>query len=191
MGVLYDSDTLIWVAHKRIETSIDATITYESEGTVNGLPDTLDKGQTVIVSAEITTVNPFSDISFLMFNPLGYDDVFNIGKPELTFGNSFACSETTKWEPLMQKSLSGNSVGLVEYNLPIALNTDMERNITNSENRISLKFPLTAMDGYTEGQYVFSVVMKVGNEAVITVNQDINITETVHSPTVGARETSL
>ena len=179
------------MAHKKIETSIDATITYQSEGAVTGLPDTLDKGQTVIVSAEITTVNPFSDISFLMFNPLGYDDIFNIGKPELTFGNSFACSETAEWEPLMQKSLSGNSVGLVEYNLPIALNTDMERNITNSENKISLKFPLMAMDGYTEGQYVFSVVMKVGDEDVITVTQDINITETVHSPTVGSGEISL
>ena len=110
-------------------------------GAVTGLPDTLDKGETVVVTADITTVNPYSDISFTISNPLGYDDVFNIGKPELAVGASFACSETSKWEPIMQKSLSGNSVGLVEYNLPIALNTDMNRNISNGDNMISIKFP--------------------------------------------------
>ena len=191
MGVLYDSETLLWVAHKKIETAINATVTYQSEGVVTGLPDTMDKGQTVIVSANLKTVNPFSDISISIFNPLGYDDVFNIGKPELAFGNSFACSETAKWEPKMQKSLSGNSVGLVEYNLPMALNTDIERNISNNENTISLKFPLTALEGFTGGQYVFSVAIKVGNEDIITVTQDINITETVYLPTLGEGEITL
>ena len=160
-------------------------------GAVTGLPDTLDKGETVVVTADITTVNPYSDISFTISNPLGYDDVFNIGKPELAFGASFACSETSKWEPIMQKSLSGNSVGLVEYNLPITLNTDMNRNISNADNMISIKFPLTAMEGYTEGQYVFSVSMKVGDEDIITFTQDIIITDTIHSPVLGSGEISL
>ena len=41
--MLYDTETLLWVAHKKIETAINDTITYETLGTVTGLPDTLDK----------------------------------------------------------------------------------------------------------------------------------------------------
>ena len=149
------------------------------------------KGQTAVVSAEIKTVNPFGDISFMIFNPLGYDDVFNIGKPEFSYGASFGCSDTTKWEPIMHRSLSGKSVGYVNYDLPYAVNIDMDRDISNLDNKISIKFPLTAMEGYTEGQYVFTVAMKVGIDDIITVTQDIIVTETVHEPAVGSGEISL
>ena len=149
------------------------------------------KGQTAVVSAEIKTVNPFGDISFMIFNLLGYDDVFNIGKPEFSYGASFGCSDTTKWEPIMHRSLSGKSVGYVNYDLPYAVNIDMDRDISNLDNKISIKFPLTAMEGYTEGQYVFTVAMKVGIDDIITVTQDIIVTETVHAPTVGSGEISL
>ena len=52
VGVLYDTETLLWVAHKKIETAINDTITYETVGTVTGLPDTLDKARLVIENAK-------------------------------------------------------------------------------------------------------------------------------------------
>ena len=191
VGVLYESENLLWVANKKIDAT-DSGSSYESEGAVSGLPDTLDKGQTAVITAEISTVNPLADISFSIFNPLGFDDIFNIGRPEIVLGASFeTCSDTTKWEPIMKRSLSGKSVGFVEYDLLNAMNTDTERDISKPENKIKITFPLTAMKGYTEGQYVFDVAMKVGIDDIITVTQDIVVTETVHAPTVGSGEISL
>ena len=59
----------------------------------------------------------------------------------------------------------------MNYDLPYAVNIDMDRDISNLDNKISIKFPLTAMEGYTEGQYVFTVAMKVGIDDIITVTQ--------------------
>ena len=53
-----------------IETEIVTTTTYESVGAVTGLPDTLDKGQSAVITAELTTTNPYGDINFSIFNPL-------------------------------------------------------------------------------------------------------------------------
>ena len=50
--MLYDTETLLWVAHKKIETAINDTITYETVGTVTGMPDTLDKARLVIENAK-------------------------------------------------------------------------------------------------------------------------------------------
>ena len=190
-GVHYGGDSLLWVVSKRLETLISTTA-RPSEGSVTGLPDTLDQGQTAVVTATLATVSPSADLSFSIFNPLGFDDVFDIGKPEIEIGSSFGCSETELWKPLMQRSLSGQSVGYVEYNLPSAINTDAARDVSKTENKIQLKFPLTAMKGVdTPGQYVFSVALNVGVDDVISVTQDIIITETLHSPTVGSGEISL
>ena len=183
--------TLLWVVTKKLETLI-TTAAHPSEGEVTGLPDSLDQGQSAVVTATIATVQPSADISFSMFNPLGFDDVLDIGKPEIEIGSSFACSQTKLWKPEMRKSLSGKSVGYVEYNLPSAINTDTARDVTKSENKIQIKFPLTAMKGVdTPGQYVFSVALSVGIDDVITVTQDVIITQSVHSPTVGSGEISL
>ena len=190
-GVHYGDDSLLWVVSKRLETLI-TTSGRPSEGSVTGLPDTLARGQAAVVTATLATVNPSADISFSIFNPLGFDDVFDIGKPEIEIGSSFGCSETKLWKPLMRRSLSGKSVGYMEYNLPSAINTDASRNVSKTENKIQLKFSLTALKGVdTPGQYVFSVALSVGIDDVISVTQDIIITESVHSPTVGSGEISL
>ena len=190
-GVHYGGDSLLWVVSKRLETLITTT-GRPSEGSVTGLPDTLARGQAAVVTATLATVSPSADLSFSIFNPLGFDDVFDIGKPQIEIGSSFGCSETELWKPLMQRSLSGKSVGYVEYNLPSAINTDAARDVSKTENKIQLKFPLTAMKGVdTPGQYVFTVALSVGIDDVISVTQDIIITETLHSPTVGSGEISL
>ena len=192
VGVHYGGDTMLWVATKRLETLIDPSVVYTSEGEVTGLPDTLAQGQSAVVTATIATVNPSADISFLIYNPLGFDDVFDIGKPEIEIGSSFGCSETKEWKPDMRRSLSGESVGYVQYNLPFAMNIDAARDVSKAENKIQIKFSLTAMKGVdTAGQYVFSVVMSVGIDDVISVTQDISITDTLHSPPVGAGQISL
>ncbi len=189
-GVHYGG-ALLWVVTKKLETLISNTA-HPSEGEVTGLPDSLDQGQSAVVTATIATVQPSADISFSIFNPLGFDDIFDIGKPEIEIGSSFGCSETKLWKPEMRKSLSGNSVGYVDYNLPSAINTDSARDVNKVENKIQIKFSLTAMKGVDiPGQYVFSVALKVGIDDVITVTQDIIITESVHSPTVGSGEISL
>ena len=67
VGVLYESENLLWVANKKIDAT-DSGSSYESEGAVSGLPDTLDKGKTAVITAEISTVHPFADISFSIFS---------------------------------------------------------------------------------------------------------------------------
>ena len=175
-----------------IETEIVTTTTYESIGAVTGLPDTLDKGQSAVITAELTTTNPYGDINFSIFNPLGFDDVFNIGYPQIaSLGTSYECNNVSKWVPTMQKSISGLSVGKVDFDLTAVINVDMTRNISNEENKMVIKFPITAMKGFTEGQYAFTVAMKVGTEDVITVTQDIIITDTEHSPTISSGDITL
>ena len=175
-----------------IETEIVTTTTYESIGAVTGLPDTLDKGQSAVITAELTTTNPYGDINFSIFNPLGFDDVFNIGYPQIaSLGTSYECNNVSKWVPTMQKSISGLSVGKVDFDLTAVINVDMTRNISNEENKMVIKFPITAMKGFTEGQYAFTVAMKVGTEDVITVTQDITITDTEHSPTISSGDITL
>ena len=191
-AVQYGGDSLMWAATKKLETMIDPSVVYTSEGEVTGLPDTLAQGQSAVVTAVLATVNPSADISFSIFNPLGFDDVFDIGKPEIEIGSSYGCSETKEWKADLRRSLSGKSVGYVQYNLPFAMNIDAARDVSKAENKIQIKFSLTAMKGVdTEGQYAFSVVMSVGIEDVITVTQDINITDTLHSPSVGSGDLSL
>ena len=191
-GVQYGGGSLMWGATMQLQTLIDTSAVFTSQGNVTGLPDTLARGQSAVVTATIATVTPSADISFSIFNPLGFDDVFDIGKPELEIGSSFGCSETKEWKPDMRRSLSGKSVGYVQYDLPFAMNIDSARDVSKTENKIQIKFSLTAMkDVDAEGQYPFTVAISVGIDDVISVTQDINITDSLHSPTVGSGEISL
>lgn len=80
---------------------------------MTGVPDSLDQGESVVVTASVSTNNPFGDITFSVFNPLGYDDVFNIGPPQLTYGDSYLLNDVAKWTPKMLRSYSGQGIGRV------------------------------------------------------------------------------
>ena len=80
---------------------------------MTGVPDSLDQGESAVVTASVSTNNPFGDITFSVFNPLGYDDVFNIGPPQLTYGDSYLLNDVAKWTPKMLRSYSGQSIGRV------------------------------------------------------------------------------
>ena len=84
-----------------------------SVASVTGVPDSLDQGESAVVTASVSTNNPFGDITFSVFNPLGYDDVFNIGPPQLTYGDSYLLNDVAKWTPKMLRSYSGQSIGRV------------------------------------------------------------------------------
>ena len=84
-----------------------------SVAAVTGVPDSLDQGESVVVTASVSTNNPFGDITFSVFNPLGYDDVFNIGPPQLTYGDSYLLNDVAKWTPKMLRSYSGQGIGRV------------------------------------------------------------------------------
>ena len=38
-------------------------------------------------------MEPLTDMHFSIFNPLGFDDVFDIGKPEITLLSNFNCND--------------------------------------------------------------------------------------------------
>ena len=84
-----------------------------SVAAVTGVPDSLDQGQSAVVTASVSTNNPFGDITFSVFNPLGYDEVFNIGPPQLTYGDSYLLNDVAKWTPKMLRSYSGQGIGRV------------------------------------------------------------------------------
>ena len=84
-----------------------------SVAAVTGVPDSLDQGESAVVTASVSTNNPFGDITFSVFNPLGYDDVFNIGPPQLTYGTSYLLNDVAKWTPKMLRSYSGQGIGRV------------------------------------------------------------------------------
>ena len=84
-----------------------------SVAAVTGVPDSLDQGESAVVTASVSTNNPFGDITFSVFNPLGYDDVFNIGPPQLTYGDSYLLNDVAKWTPKMLRSYSGQGIGRV------------------------------------------------------------------------------
>ena len=84
-----------------------------SVAAVTGVPDSLDQGQSAVVTASVVTNNPFGDITFSVFNPLGYDDVFNIGPPQLTYGDSYLLNDVAKWTPKLLRSYSGQGIGRV------------------------------------------------------------------------------
>ena len=84
-----------------------------SVAAVTGVPDSLDQGESAVVTASVSTNNPFGDITFSVFNPLGYDDVFNIGPPQPTYGTSYLLNDVAKWTPKMLRSYSGQGIGRV------------------------------------------------------------------------------
>ena len=157
---------------------------YEYAGVVTGIPNEMEKGQTVVVEAELTSTQPLADYTVSIFNPLGYDDVFNIGKPTLEAGASYSCSDRSSWDPIPKMTISGSSTGKYEYKLKSVLNTDSTRDINNVENKFKVKFPLTAMQ--TIGQYAFTVALQVADETIITQTQDITIGDTSFSPTISS-----
>ena len=185
MAVLYDDSESLWVAHKKITTDITDTV-YDTTVDILGLPETMSKGETAIVEAKLTTVNPYGDVKITVFNPLGYDDVFDIGQPVIESGNSYQCNDVSKWKFNLYKSISRKSVGKMDYVLEKVLNIDMSRSVGNTDNIIKVKFPLTAMKGFTEGKYAFAVGVLVGDQDVITSTKDITILDTEYSPTLGS-----
>ena len=84
-----------------------------SVAAVTGVPDSLDQGESAVVTASVSTNNPFGDITFSVFNPLGYDEVFNIGPPQLTYGDSYLLNDVAKWTPKLLRSYSGQGIGRV------------------------------------------------------------------------------
>ena len=50
-------------------------------------------GQTEIATIVFQVVEPLTDMHFSIFNPLGFDDVFDIGKPEITLLSNFNCND--------------------------------------------------------------------------------------------------
>ena len=113
-----------------------------------------------MVTAVLVTVNPLANITFYISNPLGFDDVFDIGKPEYEIGAAFGCSDTSMWKPRLHRSKSGKSVGYVEYDFPSVINTNSDRDTNNPGNRFQLKFSLMAMQGADIG---FSPIYSLSN----------------------------
>ena len=112
VGVLFDSSNYVWVAHQKITTNSSA-VDYESSGSIINLPSTMKKGETVLIQAELTSVTPFANYSLSVFNPLGYDDVFHIGAPELAVGGSYECNDQSLWKSTPKTTISGSSTGKI------------------------------------------------------------------------------
>ena len=182
VGVLYDNEKFLWVAHTQIETAINTTIQYPVEGEVTKIPEELDQGESGLIEVEVFVTNPSADLIFTFFNPLGFGDVFNLGNPKLTTGASFGCNDPDNWALTTTPSITRKSIGKIEYKYEGLINSDETHDVTNIANKIILSVPITAMASVdAEGQYAFTVGIQVGTVDVLTVTQDIPVTGTTYS----------
>ena len=173
----------MWVAHQKITTNSSA-VDYESSGSIINLPSTMKKGETVLIQAELTSVTPFANYSLSVFNPLGYDDVFHIGAPELAVGGSYECNDQSLWKSTPKTTISGSSTGKYDFNLLNVLNSDSSRDLSNADNKFLFKFPLTALS--KTGQYAFTVALQLGEDDIHTLTQDITVEDQDFAPSKAA-----
>ena len=191
VGVLYDNEQFLWVAHTEIETSINTTVEYPVDVKNTQVPSPLNKGETELIEVEVFVTNPSADLIFSFFNPLGFGDVFNLGTPKLTVGASFGCNNPDNWKLATSPSISRKSIGKVEYKYEGLINTDESHDVSNDANKIVITVPITAMDEEdAPGQYAFTVGVQVGTVDVITVTRDIIVTDDTHTKSPQSGQTS-
>lgn len=176
VGVLYDSETFLWVGQQEITTS-PQTETFTNTGQVLNIPSSLALGQHDLIELELTITQPFTDLSVSAFNSLGYEDTLHLGDPVAVLGGSFSCSEASKWEVVRGQSISRKSVGKIDLSYKNLMNLDMSHSSSNSANKVNIKIPITAMAEATPGQYAFTVGMEIGTDTVVSSTQDITITD--------------
>ena len=183
-GVTYgDYENFIWIGESKLVANFSSRI-FNAQGSVVFVPTSLQKGETSFVTVNITITKPATDISISVFSPYGFDDRFSFGKPNITFGGSFACNDLEFWKYDPVPSFSKTNTGKATFSFPFLINSDPTRNVTNNDNIMTVAFPFTVMPTADSGFQSFVVGFQLDNSDVWSSVINISVLNSAFEPSL-------
>ena len=179
VGSVFRDEAYVFVTQFPFTTSL-APQTYDFRVDVAPAANTLNKGDSMLMSFGIVLTEPSFDFTFGAFLPLGYEDILHFGEMSFELGGSFiGCGSSDEdWTVKYARSSTGLTVVNATMTYNGLINWDAERDVNNDDNRILVKVPIHVFDtpAVTAGlTRILTFSLKAGESAVWTNTHEITI----------------